>query len=306
MDEKILDRLRGVAVGAAIGDALGMPLEFQAPTPADALVRDMLPARLAAGTFTDDTEMALALAESLLHQKPLDPMDLAGRFVDWYRRRPSDIGLYTSMVLQGVDRGLPWEEAARRAQAANPNNAANGSVMRCWPVAIAWWNNRLHLIADSELQSRVTHMNDECISASVFINVWIAELVQGVAPAEALHNTLAVVAMPDEERAVIEAAPRRRREALRNTGWVRHTLESVTWGLLTTDSFEEALVQVVNLGMDADTAGAVMGAVAGAAYGLSAIPTRWTRVLKGEWPLKSGDLWDAARFIDLADQLMPA
>lgn len=304
MDTKTLDRLRGVAVGAAVGDALGMPLEFLPPTPLNQLVREMQASRLAAGNFTDDTEMALAVAESLLQQKPLDPVDLSQRFVEWYRRRPSDIGLYTSMVLQGVDHGLPWEEAAQRAQESNPNNAANGSVMRCWPVAIAWWDNRLHLAADSELQSRVTHMNNECISASVFVNVLISELVHGTAPAQAVANTLDAVAMPDEERAVIEAAPKRRREALRNTGWVRHTLESVVWGLLTTDNFEEALVQVVNLGMDADTSGSVMGAIAGAAYGLDAIPARWTEPLKGEWPLRSGTIWKAQDFITLADRLI--
>ncbi len=298
------DRLRGVAVGAAIGDGLGMPLEFCAPTPADRLVRDMLPSRLAAGSFTDDTEMAIALAESLLAHRPLDPVDLSQRFLDWFRRNPPDIGLYTSIVLKGVQNGLSWEEAAEQARQGSPSNAANGSIMRCWPIAVAWWDYRLHLIADSELQSRVTHMNEECVSASVFINLLIFELSHGMSPAEAVRSTLNTVDMPAELRQVVERAPGRRREALRNTGWVRHTLESVIWGLLTTQSFEEALVQVVNLGADADTAGSVMGAVAGAAYGLSAIPQRWQDTLRGEWPLRSGIQWRCASFIQLADQLM--
>ncbi|MBU0495438.1 MAG: ADP-ribosylglycohydrolase family protein [Chloroflexi bacterium] len=76
-----------------------------------------------------------------------------------------------------------------------------------------------------------------------------------------------------------------------NSGWVRHTLESAAWGLLTTDSFEAAVVQVVNLGNDADTAGAVVGALAGAAYGLAGIPARWRDALRGEWPLRSGHVW---------------
>ena len=86
------ERARGCAVGAAVGDALGMPLEFGAPSPPDRLVRHMQPGRLPAGAFTDDTEMALALAESLLARRPLDPADLACRFVRWYRANPPDVG----------------------------------------------------------------------------------------------------------------------------------------------------------------------------------------------------------------------
>ncbi len=77
MDADMRDRLRGVAVGAAIGDALGMPLEFGPRIPADRLIRTMQPGRLPAGAFTDDTEMALALAESLLARFPLDADSLA-------------------------------------------------------------------------------------------------------------------------------------------------------------------------------------------------------------------------------------
>jgi ADP-ribosyl-[dinitrogen reductase] hydrolase len=76
------------------------------------------------------------------------------------------------------------------------------------------------------------------------------------------------------------------------------------WGLRTTDSFEEAVIQVVNLGNDADTAGTVVGALAGAAYGLDAIPQRWLTVLRGEWPLGSGRLWNVSSIIELADRLV--
>jgi ADP-ribosyl-[dinitrogen reductase] hydrolase len=104
-------------------------------------------------------------------------------------------------------------------------------------------------------------------------------------------------------QAVIRQAPERQREELLNSGWVRHTLESAVWGLLTTGSFEEAVVQVVNLGQDADTAGAVVGALAGAAYGLHAIPARWRAELHGEWPLRSGAHWTVSDLVDLADRL---
>ena len=79
MDEDRQDRIRGAFIGAVAGDALGMPLEFGPPSPPDQLVRDMRPGPLPAGTFTDDTEMALALADSLLHHLPLDPVGRARR-----------------------------------------------------------------------------------------------------------------------------------------------------------------------------------------------------------------------------------
>ena len=109
--------------------------------------------------------------------------------------------------------------------------------------------------------------------------------------------------MPGGLRSVIDRAPSCRRDTLENTGWVRHTVESAVWGLLSTASFEEAVVQVVNLGRDADTAGAVVGAWAGAAYGQASIPAHWQEALHGEWPLGSGIRWTAASLADLASRL---
>src|SRR5512139_418865 len=137
MDATLRDRARGCAVGAAIGDAFGMPLEFRSRQPVDRLVREMRPGRLPAGTFTDDTEMALALAESLLAHFPLDPADLAQRFVAWYRTGPPDVGGQTRAVLSRISHGEPWARASAAVQARNPGSAGNGSVMRCWPVALA-------------------------------------------------------------------------------------------------------------------------------------------------------------------------
>jgi ADP-ribosyl-[dinitrogen reductase] hydrolase len=304
MADDIRDRLRGVAVGAAIGDALGMPLEFGPAIPADRLVREMQPGRLPSGAFTDDTEMALALADSLLAHAPLDPTDLAQRFVAWYRTGPADIGRQTRLVLQRISRGEPWDAAVAAVQAENPSSAGNGSVMRCWPVALAHWNDLDRLLADSRLQSQVTHPHEECVAGCAFVNAAIYQLVRGVDVRAAVGQALDQVAMPPDLRQAIEAAPAKRRDELPNSGWVRHTIESAVWGLLTTQAFEEAVAQVVNLGNDADTAGAVTGALAGAAHGLRAIPAAWRTALHGEWPLRSGIGWGEAKLVALADQLV--
>jgi ADP-ribosyl-[dinitrogen reductase] hydrolase len=304
LDHLIRERARGCAVGAAVGDALGMPLEFGPPRPAHRLVREMEPGRIPAGTFTDDTEMALALAESLLAHRPLHPADLAQRFVAWHRAGPDDVGVHTSQVLSRIGSGVPWEQAVEAVQRLRPDSAGNGSVMRCWPVALAHWHDLDQLIADSFLQSRVTHPHAECVAGSGFVNAVLYHLLRGTPPAEAVARALEAVDVPEPLRAVIEAAPTRRRDELKNSGWVRHTVESGVWGLLTTGSFEEAVVQVVNLGNDADTAGTVVGALAGAAYGLEAIPPRWQGALQGEWPLRSGVRWQTDTLVGLADRLV--
>lgn len=304
MKAEIQDRIRGCAVGAAVGDALGMPLEFGPRRPADRLVREMRPGRIPAGTFTDDTEMALALAESLLARRPLDGADLAGRFAAWYRAGPDDVGIHTASILARIAAGEPWQQAAGAVQGRNPDSAGNGSVMRCWPVALAHWDDFEGLVAGSRLQSRVTHPHPECQAGSVLVNAAIYFLLRGAPPAEALDRAVEIMAGPAELRAAVEGAPGRRREELANSGWVRHTLESAVWGLMSTDSFEEAVVQVVNLGNDADTAGTVVGALAGAAYGLSAIPARWLEVLQGEWPMGSGIRLRTADLVGLADRLV--
>ncbi len=303
IDPVIVDRLRGVAVGAALGDAFGMPLEFKPAIALQKMVRSLKPGRLPAGTFTDDTEMALALAESLLAHHPLDAADLASRFLDWYHRDPADIGNQTRSVLETIDRLKDWQKAAAESLRFRPDSAGNGSVMRCWPAAIAWWNCPPQLAADSALQSRVTHPHAECVAGSVFENVWIVGLVQGSSIRQAFEHALATVEMPAGLRIAIQGAPLLRREALNNSGWARHTLQTAAWAVLTTDSYSEAVIQAANLGNDADTGAAVTGAIAGAAYGLNAIPDDWRHQLRGEWPIRSGKAWSEADFISLVDRL---
>jgi ADP-ribosyl-[dinitrogen reductase] hydrolase len=307
MDEHMLDRLRGCAVGAAIGDALGMPLEFQPPSAADRLVIEMRPGRLPAGSFTDDTEMALTLADSLLTHFPLDGDDLAQRFVAWYEAGPPDVGIQTSQVLSRIEQGETWQQSSETAFRKRPGSAGNGSLMRTWPVALAHFNTPDLLAANSRLQSRVTHAHPDCTAACAITCLMIGQLSRGTPPAVAFELAVSPgkqTGLADDFHTMLVEAPFHRRSELKNSGWVRHTLESAVWGLMTTHSFEEAVIQVANLGGDADTAASVVGALAGAAYGLSAIPQTWLDQLQGEWPLHSGCFWQTLDFINLANRLV--
>jgi ADP-ribosyl-[dinitrogen reductase] hydrolase len=303
------DRLRGIAVGAAVGDALGMPLEFHPPRPDFDFETDMIDGPLPAGSFTDDTEMALCLAESLLLTSPLDVRDLAGRFTGWYQCRPPDVGVHTAEVLRLLIKGVPVDRAAQQVQQRSPDSAGNGGLMRAWPIAIARYNQPGLLTSETSLQTEVTHPHSDCINGSLFLNFILYQILQAPqrSPSEAVRMAIQQAAdqsaLDPEFLLMMNLAPMRMRSELKNSGWVRHTLESTLWAVMTTQSFEEALIKVVNLGNDADTAGSVTGAIAGALYGLSGIPTRWKDALHGEYPLRSGKLWFQKDFVQLADDL---
>ena len=303
-DQNLRSRLIGCAVGSAIGDALGMPLEFGEPHTPDNFVTEMKPGRLPAGRFTDDTEMSIAVAQSLLEKQPLDGEDLAKRFIQWHKSMPPDEGIQTARALSWLEKGEHWQSVSERIEREMPDSAGNGSIMRCWPIALVWWGNRSQRITDSTLQSQITHPHPDCIAGCKLVNLMIVDLAKGAAPLQAFDASLQSIVISEGFRKMLNAAPQRSRQELKNTGWVRHTLESAIWALLNTSSFEDALIQAVNLGGDADTVGAVVGALAGAAYGIEAIPQRWRSELQGEWPVNSSKFWREKDIIELADRLM--
>ena len=120
---------------------------------------------------------------------------------------------------------------------------------------------------------------------------------------DAYQRSLPFLSIHTGFQALITQAPSRSRNDLENTGWVRHTLESAVWALFTFPTFEEGLVNVVNLGNDADTAGAVYGAMAGAFFGLQSIPAQWRQTLHGNWPIGSTTVWTENEFIQMAIKL---
>jgi len=309
--QNIEEKIRGMVVGSVVGDALGMPLEFHPPRPLTGLVRDMEMGPLPPGTFTDDTEMALALAESLIDHSPLDGNDFTQRLLAWLQNRPADIGIHTARVLNLIASGVGWQQASALVQGEDPENAGNGSLMRTWPVAAMHHANLGLLIGESRLQSQLTHAHADCVNACVFLNLILADLIHrdnrkttDAALRESIASSLTKVSLGKEFELMVSLAPVRQRGSLVNSGWVRHTLESAFWAVLTTQTFEEALVSAVNLGHDSDTAGAVTGAIAGALYGIGAIPEPWKEAIHGEYPLRSGRIWFLQDFINLADEMM--
>jgi ADP-ribosyl-[dinitrogen reductase] hydrolase len=281
-------RAMGCLLGLACGDALGRPLEFKSASTIAAehgRVTEMLgngTHRQPAGTITDDTEMALCIAESLVECGEFNPEDIADRFVAWYDSGPFDIGGMTRQAIQNLKRGHHWTMAGHEVWKASPEgrNAGNGSVMRCAPLALAYPEPAEKLIRVSRDSSRITHADPRCVAGCAVLNLTIAALLQG--ETDPLATALEYV--DSDERPELTAAlepivtgddP----ETLPTSGYVIHTLQTALFDALTADSTEEAIVTAVNRGGDTDTIGAIAGAVAGARFGVDDLPNRWLAAL---------------------------
>ena len=280
------ERFIGCLVGLAIGDALGAPLEFMPRAEIAATygkVRELLGGgwlNVEPGEYTDDTQLARMIAESIVVTGRLDPPDIAARFIAWLRTGPKDVGNITRTAIRYHEQGVPWPEVGPRVvRELVDGSAGNGSLMRCAPVALFHAERPDALLRDSTTLSAITHANPLSIWSSVAVNLAIVEFLHG--RRDGVIERIAPLIDEPAVREVLLAAPTMPRRAVRSGGFVLETLGAAFWALGQGESFEEVLVAAINLGDDADTVGAVAGALAGARDGIGAIPERWTRQLRG-------------------------
>lgn len=277
------DRAIGALLGLAVGDAIGTTLEFAARDDRATRLVDMVgggPFGLVPGGWTDDTSMALALAESLIECEPFDPLDLATRFVAWWRTgdcshtgRCFDIGNATRAALARFEKtGDPL------AGSSAPNSAGNGSLMRLAPVAIRHPRDATTRREVAALQSRTTHAAAEAVDACVLWADLLAEAIEGQPRAEVLaprryDGAAKIVALAGG------AWRGKARASIRGSGYVVDALEASLWCIGSTATFRDAVLKAANLRDDADTTAAITGQLAGALYGASAIPAGWLEKL---------------------------
>ena len=289
------DRYRGCLLGLAVGDALGAPLEFLERDEIErqfGVLREMIGGgwlETAPGEWTDDTQMAFAIAKSIVRIGAIEPSDVATLFVEWFESKPKDVGNTTTRSLRHLASGVPWNEAGSRTLKEFGGSApSNGSLMRSAPIALANRADEEALIRHSIDVSRITHADPLACWSCVALNQGIAALLSE--SGDAIRSAAAV---PQDEvmRAVMRSSVER--GEVRSGGFVLETLQSAFWAFRHHDGFEDVVVAAVNLGGDADTVGAVAGALAGARYGASAIPVRWLNVLH-----------QRDKLIDLADSLL--
>lgn len=279
------DRAVGTLWGLACGDALGRPVEFETATAIERThgrVTEMLANgtwNKPAGTVTDDTDLALCVARSLVGCGRFDGDDVARRFADWLDSGPFDVGGMTREAIREYQQGTAWDDAGRLVWERKPEgaNAGNGSVMRCAPHAVAF-DDRDRLCRVSRASSAIAHADPRCTWGCAVLNLTLAGLPAAADPTTALADAVDAVAgeAPDELLdALRPVATGDEPDALRSTGYVVDTLQTALYEGLTAPSGEDAVVRAVNRGGDADTVGAVTGAVAGARFGREALPERW-------------------------------
>lgn len=282
------DRARGILLGLACGDALGRPVEFKSASEISAehgRLDEMVGHgtwNQPAGTITDDTEQALCIARSLVEQQEFDPADIAGRFVAWYDGGPFDIGRMTMKALSRLKYGDEWDEAGQQVWENSPEgqNAGNGSVMRCAPLAIPYTSNWDRLVEVSWQSSQITHADPRCTYGCVILNLTIAGLLDDAN--SSLQGALNYVGSDAPDDLMVALEPLAGGDSLdtfETSGYVVHSLQTALHDGLVAESAEDAIVTAVNRGGDTDTIGAIAGAVAGARFGASQLPDRWLRAI---------------------------
>jgi ADP-ribosyl-[dinitrogen reductase] hydrolase len=289
----------GAFVGGAVGDALGAPFEFKS----GGLYSSTFPAAVVGGLgemlggggwgpgeFTDDTQMAIALAESLIANRGINSADLWDRWRAW-ASSANDVGILTRRALSSES----FEGAALNAEVSNGGKSAgNGSVMRNTPIALFLFDHPLSVVIEAAIaQSALTHNDPQAGFGAAIHAAMICAGIQGADMFGAIDDALALLPLEASETwAPLLHNGWTPAESKLTNGTVWTCLAQAVWALRTSSTFEEAVTKAIDLGDDADTVGCVAGSLAGARWGIQSIPSRWTTYLNGSvaTPLDGGGI----------------
>lgn len=289
--------MKGGIFGLVVGDALGVPVEFQ-----DRAVRKRDPVLemrgggahgQLPGTWSDDSSLALCLLDALT--KPFDINQIANTFVSWYynsywtaRGSVFDVGGTTKYALQNIARGTPPEKAGSYDFDSN----GNGSLMRILPLAFFIREKPLSERYELVKQvSSITHGNIVSVISCFYYIEFALQLLEGKGKIEIFYalqkqipeylqnigtseNVIKLFDLLFKENIYLLSEDR-----ISSSGYVLYTLEASIWCLLTTDTYKDSVLKAVNLGEDTDTTAAVTGGLAGICYGFESIPAEWINQL---------------------------
>lgn len=271
------DRARGALLGTFVGDALGMPFEGAPPASVPEQL-EMLDARLGRGTYTDDTQMAIALAESLLERDGVEEEHIGRSFLAAYDPQRG-YGSGTRAVLALIADGVPALDAAARVCDAR-GSLGNGAAMRIAPIAVRYADDHEALPEAAARSARVTHAHPIGIDGAVVQAAAIAAALRDADPVSAaqaaaetsqLRERLAkAVSLLSEQPSAGQVAA-----ALGNSSSADASVATAIYAVAAHTRFEDAVTFAVRCGGDTDTIGAMAGAIAGARDGAATIPARW-------------------------------
>lgn len=289
-DEDLLSRAQGCLIGQVAGDALGSQVEFQDAAAVRSCFPDGLrqmqdggPFQLMAGQPTDDSELALLLTRSIVHEQQYSSEKVAAAYQYWFHRsRPFDVGNTIAQALRSVtDEDVAKNRAAEvmRTNAAKESQS-NGSLMRISPLGIYGYRKSpdelFHL---AELESSLTHPHPVCRQCCALFCIAIAHAIFSGQNGKQVYE--AVVRYADQKRLdpsvlqALAAAVRNRPETIIHQGWVLVAFQNAFYQLINSNSLEDGIVDTVMQGGDSDTNAAIAGALLGAVHGREAIPHSW-------------------------------
>jgi len=293
MDAK---RFQGALIGTFAGDALGMPVEGMTTDSIIAKhggpIKDMAPGRLPAGSYTDDTEMMIGIAEALAERGEVDCALIGSRFVDNYDKKRG-YGPATSKIIQQLRKGAKWDEPAREVF-NGAGSFGNGAPMRIAPIGCFFYDRPDLIREAAEDCSRITHthplgMEGGAVQAYA-VALALTASAKGFDPVEFVDMLIAFTNKADYGKPLMSVRDMLKRKrgpephevvkVLGNDVKAFTSCPAAIYSFLGNwRSFEDAVVFGVNLGGDADTIGAMTGALAGALHGIEAVPKRWLEAL---------------------------
>jgi ADP-ribosyl-[dinitrogen reductase] hydrolase len=291
---ELLERYQGCLLGLATGDAVGTAVEFSAKDSFPPIT-DMVgggPFHLQVGQWTDDTSMALCLAESLIARQGFDAKDQMNRYMNWWQwgylsatGHCFDIGTTVAGALQKYA-----NDGDLFAGSSHPKTAGNGSLMRLAPVVLWYFPDELLALEYAEASSRTTHAAPEALACCRLFAQMLMNALNGKSKRETLT---AIPQLPEQEnlRRIAEGNYlKKTRAEIFGTGYCVQSLEAALWCFAQGKNFKETILLATNLGDDADTTAAIAGQLAGAYYGVNGIPQQWQEKL---W--QYGDIDSLAR-----------
>ena len=296
------DRAVGALTGTAVGDALGAGYEFEDFV--DPATIEMLPGKLTgrpAGHWTDDTDMAMAIALAAAEYGTLTTeaarTRVAENFLAWFASNPPDVGMQTRAVLGACGEPRNMMDVAASFQARRPDAAGNGSLMRTAPVALADCNNLADVANSAAAISALTHPHRDAQDACVLWSVAIALGVAGSPSLRESMDTALTYLEPHSEtrwRDLLTEAEECDLMHLAPNGWVVRALQSAWRAAVEVEhadptlAFADGVRFAISLGDDTDTIAAIAGGLLGAHFGASSIPRSWRTNLAG-WPKGYGN-----------------
>jgi ADP-ribosyl-[dinitrogen reductase] hydrolase len=280
------DRALGCMLGMVIGDSLGSQVEFQNAETIRATypggVRDLAASPVwhtLAGQPTDDSELGLALARSLVRTHRYDPEDAAAAYGRWYASKPFDCG-HTTGIAFGAAASAASDKARAARTAADQRSQSNGSLMRIAPIGV-WAGDPDEAAATAGEDSALSHPHPVCRASCACFAAAISAALLGAERQQMMETALRVADAAGPEAAPVASSLRQAAAGVPPTefqhqmGWVLIALQNAFFHLAAGTAVEPALIATVGQGGDTDTNAAIAGALLGAADGRASLPVRW-------------------------------